>query len=284
MIQLGNIKVTPLDGGRFSLDGGAMFGIIPKALWSRLVPPDERNRIRLAMTCLLIETAGRRILVETGCGDKFTDKDRGIFAISDHWLLDSLTAAGVEPESIDTVILTHLHFDHAGGATRWPPDAESPREAVPTFPRARYVVQRGEWDDAMSGHFVMTATYRRENLEPLAQSGRLELVEGGREIAPGVSVRVLPGHTRHQQGVLISGGGRTLVQPADLLPTSAHVGLAWNMAYDLLPYENMQMKRRLLEEAHAGGWLLLLGQDPDHSLFDVSKDAQGRFGLKRTEP
>lgn len=300
VLHVGDMRVRLLDGGRLKLDGGAMFGIIPKPLWARLAPADERNRIDIGCTCLLIETAGRRILVDTGVGNKYGDKDRDIFAISNHWLLDSLRAEQVEPESIDTVILTHLHFDHAGGATTWAGhDAGSqtgaaalqalsddrrdagPTKAVPTFPRATYVVQRGEWDDGATGHFVMTATYRKENLEPLAASGRLKLIDGDGEIAPGVSVRVLPGHTRYQQGIVLRDRDQIAVQPADLMPTAAHVGLRYNMAYDLLPYENMVNKGRLLSEGAAGGWMFLLAQDPLHTAHRVKSEGPERYSIAR---
>lgn len=274
-MNLGQMKLTQLDGGRFMLDGGAMFGIIPKPLWSKLVEVDEQNRIPLAMTCLLVETAGRRILIETGCGDKYSAKERQIWAISDHWLADSLRTAQIEPESIDTVILTHLHFDHAGGVTR----RDANGDLRLTFPKARHIVQGGEWEDYKSAHFVMTATYRAENLEPLAASGLLELVDGDVEIAPGVAVRKFPGHTRHQQGVVLTGGGITAVQPADLLPTSAHAGIPYNMAYDLMPFENMNNKRALLGAAAAKGWLLLLGQDPNHMAYSVSISEKSGFAL-----
>jgi len=277
MIEIGNIKVTLFDGGRLKLDGGAMFGIIPKVLWQKLSPPDDLNRIQLATTCLLIETAGRRVLVETGVGHKYSPKDRDIFGIGPTWILDSLTAARVEPESIDTVVLTHLHFDHAGGATRLNENGQ----AVPTFPRATYIVQRGEWDDAQNGYYVMNATYRSENLDPLAASGRLKLVEGEGEVAPGICVRPLPGHTRYQQAVIIRSGGRTALQPADLMPTAAHVGIRYNMAYDLLPYDNMQNKKQLLAEAVGGQYLLLLGQDPHHTAFAVRQTASERYELER---
>ena len=278
-MQIGRIKITFLDGGCLRLDGGAMFGIIPKVLWQRVAQPDDKNRIDLATTCLLIETAGRRIIVESGIGNKYGPKDRDIFALSDQWLLDSLAAAKVEPESIDTVILTHLHFDHAGGATRWNSDGR----AIPTFPRATYIVQRGEWEDAVNGYYVMTATYRDENLKPLAESGRLKLVEGDGEVLPGVAVRLMPGHTRHQQGVIISDGSQTAIQPGDLMPTSSHVGLRYNMAYDLLPYDNMMNKTRLLEEAVARDWTLLLGQDPHHTAFRPRLEGAGRYSLTRVE-
>lgn len=277
-MQFGDIRVTFLDGGRLSLDGGAMFGIIPKPLWSRVASPDDRNRIALGTTVLLVETAGRRIIVESGIGNKYDAKDRDIFALSDYWLADALAAASIEPDSIDTVILTHLHFDHAGGITR----LDAAGRPTPTFPRARMVVSRGEWKDACDGHFVMTGTYRKENLAPLEASGRLELVDGDAEIAPGVRVRPLPGHTRHQQGVLISGGGRTLCCPADLIPTSAHLGLRWNMAYDLLPFENMKTKEQLLADAQRGDWTLLLAQDASWATWRPVSGPKG-VGVERVE-
>lgn len=276
-LQIGDMTITLLDGGALWLDGGAMFGIIPRPLWSRLVEVDDQNRIPLAMTCSLVESGGKRILVETGAGSvlKFDEKERGIFRFADHWIADSLASAGVERESIDIVILTHLHFDHAGGGTM--PDGKG--GFVPTFPNARYVVQRGEWDDAVGGHAVMTGTFRTENLEPLEQAGVLSFTDGAAEIAPGVSVIPLPGHTRHQQGVVFEGGGRRVVLPGDLMPTSAHVGLRYNMAFDLMPFENMQNKRQLLDEAHERHDTLLIGQDPRHTAWTVDRDARGRFSL-----
>lgn len=260
-LHLGDLTIRVLDGSTFSLDGGAMFGIIPKSVWARAVQVDEQNRIPLATSCMLVETSGARILIETGCGEnaKYAEKEHGFFSFGSHWLLDSLTAAGVDRESIDIVILTHLHFDHAGGGTM----SDGQGGWQPTFPKARYFVQRGEWDDAVEGHAVMTGTYRRENLEPLEQSGLLTLLSGDAQIAEGISTRILPGHTRHQQGVILEGGGKRAILPADLIPTSAHAGLRYNMAYDLLPYENMVNKESLLEEASDGDWTILLGQDPD---------------------
>lgn len=259
-IHLGDLTIRILDGGTLSLDGGAMFGIIPKPIWSRSVEVDDQNRIPLATNCLLVETTSARILIETGCGhlDKYGDKERGFFSFGPYWLLDSLQAAGIDRESIDIVILTHLHFDHAGGGTM--PDGKGGWQ--PTFPKARHVVQKGEWDDAVSGHAVMTGTYRRENLEPLEAAGLLSFASGDGQIVEGVSLRVLPGHTRHQQGVVFEGGGKRAILPADLMPTSAHVGLRYNMSYDLLPFENMVNKEQLLDEAASQDWTILIGQDP----------------------
>jgi glyoxylase-like metal-dependent hydrolase (beta-lactamase superfamily II) len=280
--QVGELTVTLLDGGHLWLDGGAMFGIIPKPMWSKLTESDERNRIPLAMTCLLLESGGKRVLIETGAGEasKYSEKEQGFFRFAKHWILDSLQAVGVEPESIDYVINTHLHFDHAGGGTR--PDGHG--GYVPTFPRARYIVQRGEWEDAVGGHAVMSATYRPENLAPLEKAGLLSLVDGEAEIIPGVSVLPLPGHTLCQQGVIIDGGIATVVQPGDLMPTAAHVGIRYNMAYDLLPYENMRNKERLLNDAVRSEWRLLLGQDPRQAIWRVDSDGRGGFALSTGNP
>lgn len=279
VLHLGDLRLTLLDGGGLWLDGGAMFGIIPKPMWSKLVEVDEANRIPLATTCALVETGGRRILIETGVGaaSKFEEKERGFFRLSPFGLMESLAAAQIDPATIDIVILTHLHFDHAGGGTV----SDERGGYVPLFPRAKYVIQRGEWVDAVQNHAVMTGTYRRENLAPLESAGVLSLIAGEAEITPGVTVRPMPGHTRHQQGVVLRGGGETIVLPADLMPTSAHVGLRFNMAYDLLPHENMLAKGRLLEEAVCGGCRLLLGQDPHHAFWGVERDEKGRYQLKR---
>jgi glyoxylase-like metal-dependent hydrolase (beta-lactamase superfamily II) len=278
-VKLGDLTITILDGGQLWLDGGAMFGIIPKPLWSRLVEVDEANRIPLAMTCCLVETAGRRVLIETGAGvrAKYSEKEQGFFRLGEYWILDSLQAVGVERESIDFVIVTHLHFDHAGGGTM--PKASDGAGYVVTFPNARYVVQRGEWEDATGGQAVMTGTYRPENLAPLEEAGVLSLVSGDAEIVPGVSVRRMPGHTPHHQGVVLESGDRRAVQPGDTMPTAAHVGLRHNMAYDLLPIDNMRSKEQLLRGGRDRSWRLLLGQDPGRVLWDIREDDRGRFSL-----
>ncbi|MCZ6682694.1 MAG: MBL fold metallo-hydrolase [Planctomycetota bacterium] len=277
-VSVGDMRITLLDGGELWLDGGAMFGIIPKPLWSKKVEADDANRIPLSMTCFLLESGGKRVLVETGSGTigKYDEKERDIFRFADYWIEDSLHAVGVEPASIDFVILTHLHFDHAGGGTK--PDGKG--NYVPTFPNARYVVQRGEWEDAVSGHAVMTGTYREENLAPLERAGVLSLVSGDAEIVPGVSVTPLPGHTRWQQGVKFESADRRAILPADLMPTSAHVGLRYNMAYDLLPHENMTNKGRLLQESVEKEVTLLLGQDPFNTSWNVRRRDRDRFTLE----
>ncbi|MFH1418532.1 MAG: MBL fold metallo-hydrolase [Planctomycetota bacterium] len=272
-MQLGDLTIKLLDGGELWLDGGAMFGVIPKPVWSKLVEVDESNRIPLAMTCALVETGGKRILIETGAGEPlgYGERERGFFRFRDHWVLDSLEAAGVERGSIDYVILTHLHFDHAGGVTM----ADGHGGHVPTFPNARYIVQRGEWEDAVNGHAVMRTTYRTENLAPLEEADVLSLADGRAEIVPGISVTPMPGHTRYHQGVVIESGEQRIVQPGDLLPTAAHVGTRYNMGYDLLQHENMEQKGRLLETACEAGSLLLLGQDPTDAIRRIEKGSRG---------
>lgn len=276
--QVGDLRITLLDGGELWLDGGAMFGIIPKPLWSDKVEVDEANRIPLSMTCFLLESGGKRVLVETGAGaiEKYDAKERSIFRFAAYWIEDSLQAIGVEPASVDYVILTHLHFDHAGGGTK--PDGKG--SYVPTFPNARYVVQRGEWDDAVNGHAVMTGTYREENLAPLERAGVLSLVSGDAEIVPGVSVTPLPGHTRFQQGVRFESADRSAILPADLMPTSAHVGLRYNMAYDILPHENMINKGHLLQESVNKEVMILIGQDPHNPAWHVRRERGDRFTLQ----
>ncbi len=276
-IQVGDLEISVIDGSHLWLDGGAMFGIIPKPIWSRTVECDEANRIPLATNCFFLEAHGKRILVETGCGhsSKYGPKELGFFKFGAHWLLDSLVAAGIDRQSIDFVILTHLHFDHAGGGTM--PDGRG--GYVPTFPNARYLVQRGEWQDAVESHAVMTGTYRKENLAPLEAANVLSLVDGETEVVPGIRVRPFPGHTRHQQGVIFENGEKRAILPADLMPTSAHVGLRYNMAYDLMPFENMVNKQRLLSETAQDDTTLLIGQDPLNAHWRVVDEGKGRHGL-----
>lgn len=303
-LQVGDLTLTFLDGGELWLDGGAMFGIIPKPMWAKGATVDEANRIPLAMTCTLVETGGKKILVETGCGaaSKYSDKEQGFFRFGNYTIVDSLAAIGIEPEAIDIVILTHLHFDHAGGGTiaanGGGATASSHSNALgatgsssasasvsyadkrvtykPTFPRATYIIQRGEWDDAISGHVVMSGTYRPENLGPLDAAGVLSFVNGEAEIASGIAVRPMPGHTRHQQGVVFTSGNQSAILPADMIPTAAHLGLRHNMAYDLLPYENMVNKEKLLRNVAHIGATLLLGQDPNCPAWRV-EEIEKRF-------
>jgi glyoxylase-like metal-dependent hydrolase (beta-lactamase superfamily II) len=264
-------------GGRFRLDGGAMFGVVPRTLWSRATPPDERNRIQMAMRCLLIEGDGRRVLVDAGSGTKDDAKFRDIYAIEGpEALTDELARAGAPPDSIDTVALTHLHFDHCGGGTR----READGRAVPTFPRARYLVRLQEWEDAHHANERNRASYLADNYDPLEAQGQLEIHEGDREILPGVSMRHLPGHTAGHQGVFFDIPGARALYAADLFPTVSHLGLPYIMAYDLYPMTTLETKRSILRDATREGWLLLFEHDPHHRAIRVS-GTEGRATFEK---
>lgn len=256
-------RVHTVDAGRVRLDGGAMFGVVPKPLWSRRIPADERNRIPLQMRCLLLETpGGKRVLVDDGLGDKEGAKFRDIYGVENEGdptrLHDSLRALGVAAEEIDLVVCTHLHFDHAGGSTVRTPDGE----LRPAFPSARYVVARGEWEVAHLENERIQASYLRHNFDPLEPAGVLELVEGDVEVVPGVRLVHTPGHTAHHRSVLVEAGGETVCFLADLVPTSAHLRLPWIMGYDLEPLVTLESKRKLLTRAGREGWILVFEHDP----------------------
>jgi len=262
-----------LRAGSFRLDGGGMFGLIPKVIWSKMTEVDERNRIPLQTNCLLLEPAaggGRRILIETGFGGKWDAKNRDIFDLQDRTVLDALGEVGVRPEMIDLVIVTHLHFDHAGGLTR----LDENQRPVPTFPNARIIVQKTEWEDAIANKSTMTRTYLRENLEPIAD--QVELVEGEAEVpgAPGVHVWPMLGHTWGHQAVRFEDEHGIVCFPGDVMPTINHAGLAFSLGYDMLPYDNMLSKKRLLERAHTENWRLVLDHEPGNPVVRVRKHSE----------
>lgn len=270
-LDLGGCGVTILDAGHLKLDGGAMFGIIPKPLWSRTTPADDRNRIQLRCQALLVEFEGsdRRVVVEVGLGNKYGDKEASIFAVDrTRWIRTTCLERKIDCDSITDVVLTHLHFDHCGGLTYLDDD----QQLQATFPKAKVHVQRQELEDARENFGIMTATYREENLAVASERDLWQPLEGATEIMPQVHALPLPGHTRGHQGVLIRGTSRTLCYPADVMPTVYHVGPAFNMGYDLMPLENRTSKARLLERAADEGWLLFLGHDPLTPLVRVSRD------------
>jgi glyoxylase-like metal-dependent hydrolase (beta-lactamase superfamily II) len=257
-MKLGDLEFHVLTDGGFRLDGGAMFGVIPRPLWEKKIAPDDRNRIRLAMNCLLIRTAGKWILVETGAGEKWDAKRRDIFGIEGPPRLpDQMKARGVAPEQIDLVINTHLHFDHCGWNTQI---VEA--KAVPTFPNARYVAQRGELEHAKKPTERDRVSYLGDNFLPIETAGQWWLLEGDREVAPGVEVIRVPGHTRDMMCVRLSGGGKTAFFFADLVPTTAHLPFPWIMGFDLYPMTTLENKKKWIPEAARGGWLALFAHDP----------------------
>jgi glyoxylase-like metal-dependent hydrolase (beta-lactamase superfamily II) len=258
-MHFGEIEVLPLHGGNFYLDGGAMFGVVPKTLWEKKAPADDRNRIRLAANSLLVRAANKNILVETGNGTKWDPKLRNIYGIQGgDPLRDSLARLGVAPEKVDMVINTHLHFDHAGGNTRVADGRD-----VPTFPTAQYVVQRAELEHAMNPTERDRASYVADRFAPVSEAGQWRLVDGDVEIVPGISVVRIPGHNADIQAVKISGGNRTVIFVADMLPTRHHLPLAWMPGYDLYPLQTLETKRKRIAEIVAQGWIVAFGHDPD---------------------
>ena len=258
-IRLGEIDIVTVSDGFFYLDGGAMFGVVPKTFWEKKAPPDERNRIRMAMRCVLLRGA-RTMLIDAGSGDKMTPKQAEIYRFEREFNLQhSLLAAAVTPDAIDVVLATHLHFDHAGGFTERAPDGS----VRPRFPRAQYIVRRGEFDDAMSPNERTKGSYFLENYKPLADHHVLQLVDDDVSIMPGVRVRRTGGHTMHHQIVIIESAGKTAVFAADLLPTAAHLPEVWVMGYDLFPLDTLNFKRAFLQEAIEREYLIIFEHDPD---------------------
>jgi glyoxylase-like metal-dependent hydrolase (beta-lactamase superfamily II) len=259
-MKFGALEIFLVSDGRFRLDGGAMFGVVPKTLWSKQTTPDERNRITLGLNCLLIRAAGKTLLVETGVGNKLSPKLAEIYAVEHTTTLaESLRGVGITPAEVDIVVNTHLHFDHCGGNTGF----DSAGRAVPTFPHARYVVQRGELEHARRPTERDRASYMPENFEPIAASRQWEEVEGGKEIVPGVELVRVPGHTRDMQCVRLTSGGRTAFFFADLVPTRAHLPTPWIMGYDLYPLTTLEQKKRWIPEAVRGEWLCFFGHDAE---------------------
>ena len=257
-MKLGSIEFHVLNDGTFRLDGGAMFGVIPKPMWERVVAPDERNRITLTMNSLLIRAAAQWILVETGAGDKWDDKRRDIYAFAGApRLLAQLAARGLEPEQIDIVINTHLHFDHCGWNTRIVNGV-----AVPTFPNARYFVHRGELEHARHATERDRVSYLSDNFEPMVKTGQWQLVEGEHcEVVPGVELIVLAGHTNDMMGLRLSSGGQTAIFLSDLVPMTSHLPPAWIMGFDSYPLTTLANKKKWLPLIVREDWLALFCHD-----------------------
>ena len=282
--ELGRLRIHALDAGLQQLDGGAMFGVVPKPLWERRIAPDERNRIPLALRCLLVETADELVLIETGLGNKENEKFRGIYGVENDAapgsgaadrLQEAVKAAGYSADEVGIVINTHLHFDHAGGNTFR--DKEGAVRVA--FPRARYYVQRGEWEYAHHTNERTEASYLPPNFNPVEQAGQLHLLEREEQIIPGVSVLLTPGHCPFHQSVLVSSGEETACFVGDLIPTMAHLPLPWIMGYDVEPLRTLEAKRALLDRAARERWLLVSVHDPVTPWGYVGKGEKGRMML-----
>lgn len=263
-MQFGDYRVEVIPDCEFRLDGGAMFGVVPRNLWSKPCPPDDQNRIRMNMNCLFIEAGNERILIDTGIGDKWNEKHRAIYGIERvRSLGESLKAiAGVLLSDITIVINTHLHFDHAGGNTV----LDESGKAMPSFPNARYFISRAEFEHAETPTDRDRASYFAENWQPLRDSGQLELKDSEYEVVPGLRMETYAGHNRSMQCAQLERDGQTLFGFADLVPTRAHVPFAWVMGYDLYPVETVEAKKKLLPQAARENWTCLFYHDPDQAL------------------
>ncbi len=261
--RIGNLDVHAIQAGGQRLDGGAMFGVVPKPLWERRIPADERNRIQLGMRCLLIEHPSGLILVDSGAGNKENAKFHEIYGVENAGangrtaLEDGLAQVGVSPEQIAFLISTHLHFDHAGGNTF----VDEAGVVHPTFPRARYFVQRGEYEFATHTNERTAASYFDRNYVPTLESGQLELLEGESEIVDGIGVIVTPGHTPYHQSIVIRSAGETAIFLGDLVPTHAHLPLPWIMGYDVEPLVTLESKRGLLRRVEQDNWTVIFEHD-----------------------
>jgi methylmalonyl-CoA epimerase len=270
-LPLGDLQLTTLHDGPFRLDGGAMFGVVPRPLWEKKAPPDDRHRLQLAMRPLLIEAPWGRMLVDCGAGDKMSAKERDIYALDRSRTLDSaLAEAGLSSESIDLALASHLHWDHFGGAT-----ARTAGGLGPRFPRARYIIRAAEWEDATHPHERNRASYLQDDFVPLADAGVVTFFDGDQAIRPGVRVVRTGGHTGQHQIVFIESAGRTAVFVADLIPTTAHLPDPWVMGYDLFPMDTLAFKRSFIREAIGREYLIFFEHDP-HIAAGYIRERDGR--------
>ncbi|MBI2620483.1 MAG: MBL fold metallo-hydrolase [Ignavibacteriales bacterium] len=279
-MRIGPYQVDAVETGRFALDGGAMFGIVPWVFWSKTNPPDERQRIDLAARCLLIRGNGRVILVDNGNGTKFTDKLKDIYKLdtSRFDLVSSLDRFSVKPGDITDVILTHLHFDHAGGST-----VLRDGKPVPAFRNATYYVQKAHWELSQKPGEKDRGSFMKDDFMPLREHGVLEFIDGEGELFPGIDLVVCNGHTSAQQLPRISDGTSTLLFCCDLVPTSSHVPLPYVMAYDVRPLVTIEEKKRILTRAHEEKWLLFLEHDPVTSVITLKHSEKGFVVDKKME-
>lgn len=274
-ISLGDFELTAISDGSYISDGGAFFGVVPKALWQRKVKSDGLNRIHVGLNSILVRTGRESILIETGIGNKLSDKMKNFFEPKE-LLLQNLHAAGTAPEDIDIVINSHLHFDHCGWNTVY-----RDGRAVATFPKAKYYVQEGEWRHGLLQLERDRISYISDNYDPLISSGQMQLLNGAAEIVPGISVAVYPGHTRNMQAILIRSGGKTACYISDLIPTTWHLDITWVMAFDLFPLETIENRKKYYTEAIPQNWLTIFTHDPDIP-WACLESVNGKVAIKKS--
>jgi len=279
-MQFGDFKIDVIDDGFFRLDGGAMYGVVPKNMWSRVEEVDNQNRILMSCNPLLVQGDGFKLLIDTGVGEKFPEKFNRIYGIDlPRGLLPGLENLGLKPEDITHVLNTHLHFDHCGGNTAY----DENNEPVPAFPNAQYCINRLEWEDALDPNSRSKASYLPENLVPLREAGLLRLTDGDEQIVPGIRVKVTGGHTRGHQIVYIESDGKTAVYLADLIPLTAQIKANWVMAYDLYPVDTVDFKDDFIEEALKNDYLLFFEHSPNIKAGYLRKDENGKLRVHKAE-
>ena len=279
-ITLGDFELSIFSDGTYPLDGGAFFGVVPKIMWAKKVPADERNYCTAGLNSLLIRTGRQTVLVETGMGNKLSERMRKFYS-QPAQLLDNLAARGVVPEDIDIVINSHLHFDHCG----WNTVRDKNGKIVPTFPRAKYYAPRGEWQYARHPSERDSISFISENYDPLVESGQMTLLDGGEEIVKGISVQIFPGHTAHMMGIIVQSPSAarnptTACYISDLIPTTAHIDLTWGMSFDLYPLQTIESKKEYYARAIPEKWITVFTHDPTIPWARVEKDEAGKMIAK----
>lgn len=267
-LTIGKFTIHGLQDGYFALDGGPMFGIVPKTIWEKTFPADEFNRIHFGLNSILIKTPSVQILVDTGIGTIIPEKFLQYLSVDqDPGLIQSLKNLGSDPEDIDFVINTHLHFDHCGGNMK----KDEAERILPVFPKARYIIQKGEWDYGLNPIYRDTVSYFNQNYAPLQDLGILQLVDGEESVIEGVSVFLTPGHTSHHQSVIVESAGKKLAFLGDVIPTSVHVGLSYIASLDLFPMTTFEVKTKILHQAVEEDWIIALAHEPGHYFGKVRK-------------
>ena len=275
-MQLGNVTIDMLSDGTMRFDGGAFFGVVPRILWERLMVPDERNRVTVGLNCPLIRIGGKNIIVDTGVGTKHPEKRRNNFAMRGGQLLENVKASGLTPSDIDYVIFSHLHFDHAGGATY----RTATESLAVTFPKAQHLVQKEDWEEATHPNERNGAGYFEEDIEPLKRNNQLELIDGDTEILLGLWCRKTGGHTAGHQIVVIAVDGRKGCFFGDLIPTVAHLPLPYSQGFDLYPVDVLKQKRTLLDQALKEQWLVFFDHETGDRAGYLEPRGDGRVKIK----